>query len=181
MSLPIESWPIFQDFNSSVELPEETKCIFSIATTSQTNELTEIDCFSSPIHLLRARIIKLKISDPRYSLRNMNIPLTANNLQEARLYWVKRAQISIKEDLENGLSDKGCYRKLNVKCVNGVHLAVGRLEAWNEFTYNKKELVILPASHKYSELYATYIHNQAHRGVSADIAKIRSEYWIVGI
>ena len=30
-------------------------------------------------------------------------------------------------------------------------------------------------------MYATYIHNEAHRGVSADVAKIRSEYWIVGI
>ena len=107
--------------------------------------------------------------------------MSAENLRNAKLYWEKEAQDMIKAELEMGLSGKGSYRKLNVKNANGLYVAAGRIEAWNKLTYNNKEPVILPGNHRYADLYATYIHQQAHRGVSADTAKIRTEYWIVGI
>ena len=74
------------------------------------------------------------------------------------------------------MNGKGAVRKLNVKEVNGVYVAAGRIEAWNELTYSKNKLIILPRTHRYSELYAKHIHKVAHLGVKADIAKIRSEY-----
>jgi hypothetical protein len=44
--------------------------------------------------------------------------------------------------------NKGNLRKLNVKKVDGVYVASGRIGAWNQFTYNKKDLPIIPACHR---------------------------------
>ena len=110
----------------------------------------------------------------------MGATLTPRDLMKAKVYWEKESQIPIQEELQDALSGKGILRKLNVKEAEGVYYAAGRIEAWNELTYNKKRLIILPGTHRYSDLYAKYIHGKAHLGVNADIAKICAEYWIVG-
>ena len=61
------------------------------------------------------------------------------------------------------------------------YIAAGRTEAWNEMAYDTGELIIISGNHRYAELYARHVHKIAHRGVNADIAKIRTEYWIICI
>ena len=62
-----------------------------------------------------------------------------------------------------------------------MYFAVGRIGTWNELSYNKNRLIILPGTHRYAELYSRNLHEIGHLGVNADIAKICSEYWIIGI
>ena len=83
--------------------------------------------------------------------------------------------------LEDACNGKGNLTKLNIQKIDGLYIAAGRIGAWNEFTFNKKDLPVLSAKHRFSELYARHIHNQAHRGPRADVAKIRTEYWMVGV
>ena len=63
----------------------------------------------------------------------------------------------------------------------GIFVICGRAQRWVEISYNKQELPILPKNHRLSLLYARYIHNAAHLGIDADIAKIRAHYWILGL
>ena len=57
----------------------------------------------------------------------------------------------------------------------------GRAERWVDISYNKAELPILPKVHRLSLLYARNVHQLCHLGVHADIAKIRSVFWISGL
>ena len=75
----------------------------------------------------------------------------------------------------------GSLRKLNVKEHDGVFFATGRVGMWNELSYNKDKLIILPGHHRYAKLYARHIHEIAHLCINADIVKIRAEYWITRI
>ena len=181
LKLPIDEWPIHQDFPTG-ELPEQIKQVFTTISVPVV-EIINIERFSNFILLLRvtARILMLKSSQPNCSLLNLRNPFSANHLEEAKTYWIKTVQKSNVEELEKGVTGKGSLRKLNIQKSGDIYVASGRISAWNEFTYNKKDLPIIPASHKFSELYALYIHNQAHRGPRSDIAKIRTEYWITGI
>lgn len=79
---------------------------------------------------------------------------------------------------EQGIIGKGRFRKLNVKRKKSIYVASGRIEL---DYYSNNELVILPGTHAFARLYATFIHNKAHRGVIADNAMIRTEYWITGL
>ena len=183
MALPIEEWPLNQEVNSCEDLPEQIKHTFVLTGAVQSEVPIKIERFSNYIRLIRvtARVLQLKKSGPNYSLRKLGRSLGSEHLEDAKSFWVKVAHDSITEELNRAISGQGSYRKLNVKQIDGLYIAAGRVEAWNELTYNKKDLLILPGNHRYSKLYAAYIHNQAHRGVSADVAKIRTEYWIFAI
>ena len=184
MKLPVDAWPIHQDFPTD-ELPEQIKQVFTVSVIEACINIINIERFSNFVRLLRvtARILMLKLVGQKRSFKIMMNPISSNQLKEAEIYWVHQVQSqpSFALELENGVCGKGNLRKLNILKVNGIYIASGRIGAWNEFTYNKKDLPILTAKHKFCEIYARHIHNQAHRGPKADVSKIRSEYWIVGI
>jgi hypothetical protein len=175
----IKDWPIQADYTLDEELPEKIAHVFTVTTQSHDCKLIIINRFSNFVLLIRvtARILLLTASMP-YSLLNLRVDLLPYHLKLAREFWEKEAQSLIRPQLEKGTKGKGPFRKLNVKDIGGVFVAVGRAEAWS---YSNNQRVVLPRSHPYSRLYAEHIHNIAHRGVNADIAKVRLEYWIVGI
>ena len=77
---------------------------------------------------------------------------------------------------------KGRFKKLTPRLdENGIYVIGGRAERWMEISYNKQELPILPKDNRFSILYCRYIHYILHIGVDADVAKIRSVYWIIGL
>ena len=45
-------------------------------------------------------------------------------------------------------------------------------------TYNNKEVILLPHSHRFSRLYVEYIHNRGHHGVLSTASKVRARFWI---
>ena len=64
---------------------------------------------------------------------------------------------------------------------DGVWVVGSRSSSWVEMSYNNECVPLLPYKHRFSQLYAAFIHNIAHLGVGATIAKIRSKYWIVNL
>ena len=95
LRLPVEQWPIRQDYNLSDELPEKSKHIYT-STTQAKNETSmtiQIERYSNYIRLLRvtARILCLRVKNPRRSFYNLNIQLEFHHLEAARLYWVIEA------------------------------------------------------------------------------------------
>ena len=49
-------------------------------------------------------------------------------------------------------------------------------------TWNRQKFVLLPKTHPLSTLIARYKHEKGgHLGIAASIAKVRSEYWIIGL
>ena len=179
ITYPIKDWPIRSDYTLNEELPEKIVHVFS--TTIQSRECIQIniDRFSNFLILIRVtgRIIHFQATIP-HRLRNLSITLKPCHLKEARSFWEREAQGPIRRELEQGTKGSGPFRKLNVTEVDGVFVAVGRVEAWS---YSKNKRVVLPRTHRYSKLYAEHIHNIAHRGVNSDVAKVRLEYWIVGV
>ena len=121
------------------------------------------------------RIMRFCNTATIYSLR-----LVCRSWWEFARFWFleREAQSKILHELEMGVRGNGTLRKLTLSKVDGIYVAVGRMEAW---TYSDHQLVVLPHTHRYSKLYAEHIHNISHRGVRADTAKIRSKYWIVGL
>ena len=68
---------------------------------------------------------------------------------------------------------------LKKRLADGIFIVKGSTEAWNELS-NNDDVILLPKDHRFSKLYAEYIHNIDHLGVNANIAKIRAVLWIVG-
>ena len=180
LALPMEEWPTFVNYTITGELPEQVRYITTTATCDEEhNVLIDINRFSKFLLLLcvTARILRICSTIPP-SLLNLRIPLQPGHLYDARKFWEREAQSKILQELEMGVRGKGTFRKLNLSKVDGIYVAVGRMEAW---TYSDHQLVVLPHTHQYSKLYAEHIHNISHSGVRSDTAKIRSKYWIVGL
>lgn len=47
------------------------------------------------------------------------------------------------------------------------------VERWVEMSYNQREVQLLAQKHNISFLYAKFIHEQEHCGVSATASKVR--------
>ena len=182
LNLPIEQWPIRQDCTTDI-LPEKVEMIMKTEIKTK-NELIQPDRFSKFTRLIRvtARILSLRSKGNCYSLKRMADPISVSKYDGAVYYWVKESQQSISIELRKGVNGTGKFRKLcPVLREDGVYVVGGRALRWFEASYNKQLIPILPKEHPFSKLYAEKIHQEKHTGVDSDVAKIRSEYWIVGI
>ena len=73
-------------------------------------------------------------------------------------------------------------KKLRPVEEDGVVVVGGRTERWMQATWNKQRFILLPKNHPVSYLIAVYKHKiGGHLGVQSSIAKVRSQYWILGI
>lgn len=55
------------------------------------------------------------------------------------------------------------------------------MERWVEMSYNEHEVPLLPQKHDISRLYAKYVHEKGHCGVSAPASKVRSTFSVIRI
>ena len=77
---------------------------------------------------------------------------------------------------------KGKFRFLSPRLrSDGVYVIGNRADKWFEASYNKQLTPILPKDHKFVKLYIEMIHYEKHVGVDSDMAKVRLEYWVVGL
>ena len=111
------------------------------------------------------------------SLKNMLSEPDSSGFSVAEKRSIKAVQKLMHKDIEAGK-----FRGLN-PCLNedGIYLVSGRMEYWFEHTYNTKGLILLPSNHRFSLLYALYIHKLCHLGVAALVSKIRRKFWIVNL
>ena len=52
-----------------------------------------------------------------------------------------------------------------------------RMERWTEINYSKECLELLPEKYPFCRLYAEFIHEICHPGVSSTVSKLRLKYW----
>ena len=129
-----------------------------------------------------ARTFALFIKGKSYSLLRIFDHITVSKYNDAINHWVKRAQNSIYFELQNGVKGIGKLRKLcPILREDGVYAVGGRASRWFEASYNKQLIPISPKDHPFSKLYAEMIHRENHGGIDRDVAKIRLEYWIIGV
>ena len=139
----------------------------------------DLDRFSKLERLLgtTARIVWLYQKYNKTSQNCSSESITVRTLEAAKLLLIKDAQKEIIPDL-NGQR----YKKLIPRNKEGVIVAGGRCERWNEATWNKQEFVLLPNKHRLSYLIAEQAHRKGgHKGITSTIAAIRREYWIIKV
>ena len=150
LTLPIDEWPIHDDFMLPEELPERSGYVHASSGEPRTDSVIQIDRFSSYVRLIRvtARILCLLTANLKHSVFSLKTVLRPHQLKSAKSFWEKESQLGIQGEPQNVLKGKGAFRKLNVKEIDGVYFASGRIEAWNELSYNKNRLVIFPGTHR---------------------------------
>ena len=174
---PVEEWPIKTNC-SERHLPERNRVVLSVAVqpTESLADRINISRYSKYTKLIRvtARILAMYQRRPKPSLKNVITAPTKEDLDNATLFWIRDAQDQIRQDVQDGKYQRLCPKTL----LNGIIIVGGRVERWVEMSYNNHEVILLPHNHRFSRLYAEYIHNEAHLGVAATTSKIRRRFWI---
>ena len=81
----------------------------------------------------------------------------------------------MESDIQRGRYKRLCPRKRQ----DSIYVVGYREQQWVEMSYNKSEVILLPYNHRFPRLYAEYVHQMGHLGVSATASKVRAKYWIV--
>ena len=181
LNLPFESWPIKNECLTT-ELPERTNII--LTTIKNNTSVIDISRYSNYYRLTRttARILSIRNKIPTYSLSNIGKEISPHSLELAEMYWVLDAQRSVLAELKAAVNGKGLYKRLSLKKrEDGVYVVGKRVEVWNEMSYNRLDIPILPKEHRFSLLYARMVHRSAHLGVNTEVSKIRTRFWIVSV
>ncbi|XP_028419078.1 uncharacterized protein LOC114544721 [Dendronephthya gigantea] len=104
----------------------------------------------------------------------MESPLTAKELHEAELFWIKEAQGSLNDRLI-----KGEFKSLSpFRDENGIIRVGGRISE-AVVSYNCKHPALLPHDHWIAQLITRHAHQFRHNGVATTTAKTRRKYWIL--
>ena len=146
-------------------------------TTNIPSSAIDITRHSSYPKLIRvsAMVIATAQTFPKPSLKNAVKILTTTDIEKAETFWIKKAQESVKQELNEGKFKRLCPRT----CEDGIIVVNGgRAEKWLHMSYNQREVILLSHKHRFSRLYTEHIHKQAHQGVAATASKVRSRYWI---
>ena len=107
---------------------------------------------------------------PRLSFANVANNLVKDNLDNTEMFWIRDAQTSLSDD----------FARLSAKRREDGIIVVGtRAEAWMEMSYNQREVILLPYSHRISRLYTQFIHNIGHFGIAMTASKVRRKFWII--
>ncbi|XP_071123445.1 uncharacterized protein [Mytilus edulis] len=150
---------------------------------SSVGYLLDIDCsrFSSFIRLIRVSAWVLRFVK-RLNKETISGPLTAAELEHAKLLWIKSVQkqcfgevmIAIKENKRHNLvSQLGLIldQENVIRCV-------GRLGA-AQLSEGAKTPILLPKKNKVTELLIESMHRKNfHVGVSQTLSAMRQTYWI---
>lgn len=171
---PEEEWPTLQS-PTPTNLPEQKQEASILLTQCKDETLLsrmDINRFSKLETLIgtTTRILDLY---KRYKTENTDF----NPRQLATILWIKEAQAQLEKKMKDCSLIKLCPRYENEVIVVG-----GRVERWNEASWNRQTFILLPSEHRLSWLIAEWEHRRSgHIGISSTIAKTRSVYWIIGI
>ena len=177
LQLPVSEWPIKQEMLSNIPLEEMKRG--KVMTVTKRDELAEridIKRFSTFQKLVRvtARVLSMYQHIPTLSFKNAALPVNGEMFERGELFWVKEAQLDLKPEF-----DSGGFRRLCPEVrEDGIIVVGGRMEKVLADNYGNRKPILLPYKHKFSELYAEFIHNKGHLGISATVCKIREKYWV---
>ena len=97
------------------------------------------------------------------------------DLENAERFWVIDAQSMFTEKV---IREK--FSRLSPRIRDdGIFIVGTRMEKWLNDSYNG--IILLPAQHRISRLYSSFIHNICHSGIATTVSKIRRKFWIVNL
>ena len=183
LTKPISEWPISSTVNVK-ELPERVKQIHVVKEQSLSDSLAKrinLERFSKFQLLINttARVLNLyeRFKKGSENKQTDGIGVSVESRAMAERFWVMEAQKALMKEL-NGKK----MAKLVPRIKDGIIEVGGRTDRWMGFNWNRQLFILLPGDHKFSKLVAKHQHEQlGHKGVSANVAQIRSKYWIIGI
>ena len=175
---PENEWPVsYQPVADNLPEIQQIALNTEVAEVDDVSSRIDISRYSSYNKLLRvtARVLAVYKRLPSPSLLRLADEVTVNDIKEAEMFWIKKAQSQYSDkDLTNRLQRLGARRN-----NEGIIIVGQRLESWMKTSYNSEELILLPFDHQLSYLYVTKIHNECHSGVSATVCRVRLRFWIV--
>ena len=186
------SWPDSFGPSSETDLPEERARVHAAGSVplpmTEPNELLR---FSSLHRLLRVtawcrRWLRLRRSiaaEPEHTLEDT---LTAIELEDARLLWIRRVQAeNYKNELEaiqqsRDLPKSNALTRFSPFSDSQGILRVGGRLKHAILAYDERHPVILPSDSHFTQLVVEACHRRAlHGGVQLTLGIIRQRYWIL--
>ncbi len=176
-----DAWPKDFNPNESSEAKDERRkaCVMTTVVEEQcrVSNVMDIRRFNSLSKLLRVTAyVRRFLSNTRSKTerRECRKELTADEMREAELVWVKDAQMTLKDDAKF----KKVEESLNIVEQNNVLVCKGRLEHSN-LDNDSKFPIILPKDHHFTNLVILQCHEQVHHcKVRSTLAELRSRYWV---
>ena len=176
-----EEWPLKQTF-SGADLPDLLRSpgnhvmTVHVSDNKQISKIIDIQHYSSYYKLLRVTSRVQAIFNKPASLKNSSKIPSREQIKQAEELWIHDAQRNLLQDIK-----PETYKRLGVSQVNGIYVVGSRLESWSGHTYNDKQPILLSSKSRLAQLYAQYVHDSCHLGISATASKIRGKFWIIGL
>ncbi len=175
------------ELNPEEAIFENRKCCVSLITHANTSDpLFNLDNYSKLSKVLRITAWMMRfVNNSKPNSIKLKGPLSAQELQNAELLWVKQVQMS-EFAAEIALLSQGKpiehssrLYNLNPKIdENGLIRLGGRLEQARLTEYQKFPFIV-PGKHRFTKLLIDREHrNLLHSGVSDTLVQIRDHYWI---
>ena len=177
---PEEEWPIQRECKV-LDIPEIIKTV--MVTTGEGVEslidLIDLKRFSSYRKLIKttARILSVFKKDPKPSLKRIGKEPQAKDYEGAITFWMKECQ---KEYTMNQL-EESLERLCPHLRPDGIWVVGARAQKWVAITEDHNEPILIPYNHRFTRIYAEFIHNISHSGVATTMTKIRLKYWIINL
>ena len=190
LHLPEEKWP---KGNSKLETP--TQSMDGLQTQEMTgsvqdsrSELISLDKYQSLTRLLRVTAFNLRfIYNCRRTVAERRIgPLSVEELEQARKFWIRRAQAeSFPLEIIALERNQPVSSKSKLVCLSpflgedGMVRVGGRIERAN-ISFSGHRPVVLSPEHELSRLIVTNCHEKLrHEGVEHVQNELRQQYWIL--
>ena len=179
--LPEEEWPEKPSISNADNV--ECECLKTqVSSTAAKEEEDVIDCerFSSWRRLVRVtanvlRFIQNLGSCVKKSKADFQLgPLSVQELDKAEIYWIKRAQNGLKNELV-----KGHYHKLSPFTDEFGIIRVGGRIGKVLTSYDSRHPILLPRELWVSTLLTHQAHQYGHPGVATTVAKLRKRFWVI--
>ena len=102
------------------------------------------------------------------------VHFTPDELESAKLFWIKEAQRS-----GHRRKEKGEFKSLSPFLDSKGLIRVGGKLDEAIVSYDQKHPFLLPSDHWISSLITRHAHRYGHNGVAAATGKIRRMFWIL--
>ncbi|XP_014672987.1 PREDICTED: uncharacterized protein LOC106813369 [Priapulus caudatus] len=174
--LPEEEWPKSIPRADVNEVNREKRNIKIVLTVREVKEAIDCKKFSRWRKLIRVTAYVFRFILNLKARRIVDDgPLSTKELAVAEKHWIVEAQRPLHERIKRGeFKSLSTFEKDKIVYVGG-RASNGTL------SYERRHPVLLPKEHCVSYLITQHVHEQGHYGVATTAAKVRSQYWIVGV
>ena len=129
-------------------------------TTSPEIDITRYSSYTKLIRVT-ARVLAVGQRNLRPSLKNAAKTLTPADIGRAEIFWIRKAQESLKEQVIEGKFKRLCPRTRE----DGIIVIGSHAAKWMQMSYNQHEVILLAHDHRFSRLYTERIHFGASNGM----------------